>query len=85
MDVEDVDQLVCRSMGALGAEGLVGELSEGRLVAGRLDHPVQFGLLPSLLRGLQLASMAAEFAGQHDRLLDFQRVIGCRGVRLQLA
>ena len=39
----------------------------------RLDHAIELSLLPPLLRRLQLAGAAAEFAGEIYCLLHFQR------------
>ena len=73
LHVEDVDELVGGPVGAARAERLVGELRERRLVVRRLDHAIELGLLPALLRRLQLASVTAELASQMDGLLDFER------------
>ena len=70
LHVEDVDELVGRAVRQPGAERLVGDFDERRLVAGRLDHAVELGLLAALGGRLQLAGALLQAAGQADRLLD---------------
>ena len=74
LHVENVDELIGRPMRPPRAERLIGELHERRLVVRRLDHAIELGLLPPLLRRLQLAGMATELAGQMHRLLHFERL-----------
>ena len=60
LHVENVNQLIGRPVRPPRAERLIGELRQRRLVVRRLDHPIQFRLLPPLLRRLQLARPLAQ-------------------------
>jgi hypothetical protein len=79
-----VNKLVGGTMGSLRAECLVGKLRERRLIVRRLDHSIELGLLAAFLRRLQLASVTAEFPGERDCLLNFERLAGKTPIRLQL-
>ncbi len=72
LDVEHVSQLIGNSIGRSSAEGLIGDLHQGRLVLGTLHHAIQFRLLPPLLGRLQLGGPLLQHSGQIDRLLDRQ-------------
>ncbi len=69
--------------GRLRAKRLIGELHQRHLIVRRLDHSIQLRLLPPLLRRLQLSGTTAQFAGQVDGLLHFERG-GRRAIRPML-
>ena len=73
LHVENVDELIGRPMRPPRAERLIRELHQRRLVVRRLDHPIQLGLLPPLLRRLQLPRPLAQHARQVHRLRDLHR------------
>ena len=73
LHVENVDELIGRPMRPPRAKRLIRELHQRRLVVRRLDHAIQLGLLPPLLRRLQLAGPPAQLAGQMHGLLHFER------------
>ena len=70
LHIEDVRELIDRARGRFRAEGLIGHLHERRHIAGRLQHPVQLGLLPSLRRRLHFRGALLERPRECDRALD---------------
>ena len=77
-------QLVGDPSGRVGAKRLVGHLDQGRFVVGVADHAIQFGLLASFLRRLQLErlvaadSAASSIARSASVLLDASGLSSCR-------
>jgi hypothetical protein len=49
--------------------GIVRQLGERGLIGRKVQHPVEFGLLPPFRGGLQQYSPLLQAAGQKDRLL----------------
>ena len=74
LHVEDVDQLVGGPRRTVRAERLVGELHQRHLVAGRVDHAIELGLLPPLGRRLQLGGPLAQEPREMHRLLHLDRM-----------
>ena len=80
--LENVDELVHGPARRRGAERLVGQQGQGRLVLGMLQHAVQFGLLPPLGRRLQLGRSRLQPCGDKEGLLH-QEVERAGRVRLK--
>ena len=74
LQVQDVQNLVDRAVRAVGAEGLVSELGERRLVVGTLHHPIEFGLLPLFDGGLKRRRRFLKLPCQDDGFLRRLRV-----------
>ena len=78
LNVEDVDQLLCRPRGASRAQGLVGDLDQGRLVVGTAHDALELVLLAALLGRLQLGGPLLQDPREIDRLLEASRELRCR-------
>ena len=68
-----MDELIRGSPGAQGAQGLISDLHQGRLVVRARRNALELVLLFALFDGLQLGSTLLEQAGQVNGLLDLYR------------
>jgi hypothetical protein len=55
LHIENVGEVLGGAPRCFGTEGFVGELNQRHLVAGVLQHAIQFSLLPAFVRGLQFS------------------------------
>ena len=82
LHIQDVDELIRSPRGIARAQGLIGDLNQGRLVVRAQRDPLQLILLPCLLSSQQLRGPLLQDAGDMDRLLDRLRDVR-PGVRLK--
>ena len=78
LNVEDMDQLFGRPRGASRAQGLIGDLDQGRLVVGTFHDALELILLAALLGRLQLAGPLLQDPGEIHRPLERLRELRCR-------
>jgi hypothetical protein len=74
LHVEDMRKLLRDACRRLGAEGAVGKLYEGSLVARKTQHPVELGLLAPLGSGLQLNGALLQFLRERHCAIDQLRI-----------
>ena len=84
-EVQDVGELVRHPRRRPRTKGLIGQLDEGRLVRGRLQHPVQLRLLAFLCWCLQSSGPALQLFSEGDGLFGEVRIHGGTGFRGWLA
>ncbi len=73
LHVEDVDELVDGALGSVGAECLVGDLDQRRLVLRMVQHAVELGLLAAFGRSLQFGGTLLQPRGDEQCLLQSVR------------